>query len=127
MNSALASPPEELVGQFFASLPNDSTRAIDGLLSTNKSIKQDESQVQSLKAQVKNYPNIQGAYSFNELICKQSIGKHLESYTYLVGYENSPMLFDFLFYRVGDDWKIISLDTNNFNLKSFREDKRGCR
>ncbi|MGX9522903.1 hypothetical protein ACWX0P_29700 [Vibrio mediterranei] len=96
--------PEELATVFFDKLPTEPESALDGLLASNPSIKTDDNQVMSLKALLKNYPNIHGKYQFNERICSYAIGEHIKRLTYIAGYEKSPMLFDFIFYNDGDEW-----------------------
>ncbi|HDM8173119.1 TPA: hypothetical protein P0E27_000297 [Vibrio harveyi] len=125
-SSAQAKTPEELTSDFFKILPENPKNAVDRIITSNLFIKQEVSQVNSLKTLISNYPNLKGDYKFNEKICRYKIGENLESITYLVGYEQSPMLFDFFFYRVNGNWKIINMNTDNFDQKSILNKKEWC-
>jgi hypothetical protein len=111
--------PEELATVFFDKLPTEPESALDGLLASNPSIKADDNQVMSLKALLKNYPNIHGIYQFSERICSYAIGEHIKRLTYIAGYEKSPMTFDFIFYNDGDEWQLNSIDADTMDIRAL--------
>ena len=119
--------PHDIVAKFFSELShNKPEQAIDGLMDTNPEIKKEISQIDTLKAQFKNYPTTLGDYQFNELLCHRKIGKHLINDTYLVGYKKSPMLFEFIFYNAKKTWKIKNINTNDFNIDYINNNSDWC-
>jgi hypothetical protein len=119
--------PSKIISDFFVNISkNKSDQAIDNLMDSNPELKREKNQIYTLKSQLKNYPNFQGEYQFNELFCKQKIGEHLVNYIYLVGYKDSPMLFNFWFYKSTDTWRIKSIDTDRFNIDVIKDNAVWC-
>ncbi|MCG9628982.1 hypothetical protein L1D34_29700 [Vibrio mediterranei] len=124
--SVSAKTPDDLATVFFDNLSVKPEKALDDLLASNPSIKPDENQVTSLKALLKNYPNIHGQYTFSERLCSYSIGEHIKRLTYIVGYEKSPMMFDLTFYNGGNDWQLYNIDTDSVDIKAIVQNKALC-
>ncbi|WP_116870092.1 hypothetical protein [Vibrio splendidus] len=109
--------PSEYMSGFFLSLSKDySDSAIDMLIDSNSILHKEKVQIDTLKSKLSSYSLEYGGYDFHELVCKNKIGDNLVTYTYLVGYEYSAVVFDFLFFKSKSRWKIKSIETSPINI-----------
>lgn len=109
--------PSEYMSGFFSSLSkNDSDGAVDMLIDSNSILHKEKVQIDILKSKLSSYSLEYGGYDFYDLVCKNNIGGNLVTYTYLVGYEYSAVVFDFLFFKSKSRWKIKSIETSPINI-----------
>ena len=100
---------QPLVVKFFATLEaGEPLEALNELYATNPWMERAKDQVDKLKTQFTNLPELVGAYRSHSLLAEESVAERLVYMSYFVAYERQPIRFEFVFYRPRDKWILYS-------------------
>ena len=89
---------------FLASVAaGDADKALDAL-ARGSLLETQPKQLEVLKTQIKAGVGLYGKYLGVELIHEKTFGKSVVSLTYLMKFEQNPLVWNFVFYRPQDQW-----------------------
>ena len=102
--------PFTIINDFFYTYKNEgSEKALSEIFQTNSQLfKESRNKIDEVLNKLNNITSVVGKYHGFELICEKGIGSSLKQYSYLVKYEYQPLRFRFTFYKINDNWKLIS-------------------
>lgn len=104
-----AQTPQEIIDSFFKIYQTNSpVKALDDLYTHAPWLKEKNENIENLKIKFNNLKNNVGEYRGHELLGEKNIKNTFVIYTYLVKYENNPILFTFEFYKPNKDWTVYS-------------------
>jgi hypothetical protein len=108
------STPEQIVTRFFDIYKTEGgcDSAVSFLFATNKYTIDLGSQLDTVKAKLKQYIAYFGQFHGYDLLTKKTAGPNYILFVYLVRHDREPLTFRMLFYKPADKWKI---QTFNFN------------
>ncbi len=108
------STPEQMATRFFDlyKIEGGSDSAVSYLFATNKYTMDMGTQLDTLKAKLKQSIDYFGQFNGYDLITKKSAGPNYILFVYLVRHDREPLTFRMLFYKAADKWTI---QTFNFN------------
>jgi hypothetical protein len=119
------STPEEITNQFFSIYKNQSSdKAIDYLFSTNKSAKDDQTAIDSLKKQVNTAAKVIGKFESFELILRKEGGHSVLALTYIVNFENEPVTFRIFLYKPQNTWQVQTFKFNDSIYDELEESSK---
>jgi len=91
---------------FLASVAvGDGDSALDALVKGSL-LETQPKQLEVLKTQIRAGIKLYGKYIGIELIEEKTIGKSVVSLTYLMKFEQNPLVWNFVFYRPLDQWQV---------------------
>jgi len=101
--------PLEIIDSFFKTYQkNEPVKALDDLYGHAPWLKEKNENIENLKVKFSELRNRDGEYYGYELLSEKNVKNTFAVYTYLVKYENSPLLFTFQFYKPNKDWIVYS-------------------
>ncbi|MEG3767766.1 hypothetical protein [Alteromonas sp. 14N.309.X.WAT.G.H12] len=118
---------QDEIDKFFSLYESDKVaEAVDAIYSTNKWVIRKADDVQNVKTQLQNLPQLVGTYHGKVKLGNADIEDRLMYVSYLALYERQPVRFEFVFYRPENDWVIYSFsfdDQIDEELQQFAREK----
>jgi hypothetical protein len=104
-----AQTPQEIINSFFSIYQkNEPVKALDDLYSHAPWLIGKNENIENLKVKFAELKNRDGEYYGHELLNEKNVKNTFMVFTYLVKYENTPLLFIFQFYKPNKDWIVYS-------------------
>ncbi|GAA0545643.1 hypothetical protein [Chitinophaga japonensis] len=105
---------ETITETFFKAYEKNPTGAYEDLFISNKWMKDNKTQIQTIKIKFGDLLSSLGDYFGYELITEKKVGESYVLKSYLVKYERQPLRFTFVLYKPNKEWQIqnFSYDTN---------------
>ena len=97
--------PEQIIEKFWKNYESgDAIKTIDELYANSPWADRIKDELESIKIQFKDLPNLLGEFYGYELLITKQLGESYSIYMFLVKYERQPMRFQFEFYKPKDKW-----------------------
>jgi hypothetical protein len=120
-NYTYAQTPQEIIDSFFNTYQkNEPVKALEDLYKHAPWLKGKNENIENLKVKFSELKNRDGEYHGYELLNEKNVKNVFVIYTYLVKYENTPLLFTFQFYKPDKDWTVYSF-SYDYNFVSDLE------
>ena len=114
-HAASAAPePKEIAEAFLAALDKQELESGFGALLEHSAFDEAKPQeTQLLKTQVRTLFDLYGKSYGYERVTEKSYGSSLLRLVYVLRFGNTPVVWNFVFYRVGERWSLLNLTFND--------------
>ena len=83
--------------------------AYDGIFAGSNIARSNPQMIAQLKKQTANLPSVYGPFLGFERVSSRKLGDSVVGVLYVLKQQRHPIAWEFYFYRVGDDWTLITI------------------
>jgi hypothetical protein len=116
------SDPQKIIDEFFGLYETKGVdRSMDFIFGTNKWMDKSRDQIEEVKLKLNSAVKLMGDYYGYNLITKKTVGDYYHLYTYMVRYDRQPIRFTIIFYKPGNQWKLMNFSFDDHLSEEIQE------
>lgn len=117
----LGQTPEEISKEFFQKYETNSDEAVDYLFASNEIFSSQITELNNLKAKIKESRSALGTFLGYEKFSEKSINQTLVELKYIGKFQGQPLRFIFHYYKPKDKWIILNFNFDDAILEEFTD------